>query len=1132
VQAATAAFAAAVEGNEVTVTDKATVRLPIYRINLILNPTFEYGLTGWAGFGGTTFALSAAQAFSGRLSMLVAWASSGAFGQGATTTLATQLGTVYCVSAMVYVPAGSPAVALTASGTVTGASAGAASTLTGQWQQIFVTFTALDASVTVGVGPAATATAGQQVYLDGWLAEANTAVAGTPFDGDNPGDENLAANPSFEQPILSGEWPAVACTRTRDTSWAMGGDYSVVLAPTSATTDNYISAGGDVGGVRTGLLPGHTYAVSASIRVPVALTGSAHADALRVVIRWRVGATYFEAASPAGPAAGGEARLAVTATIPATATEAFVRLYNGYTNTAANLVQWDAVLIREAATDTAFFGGRRITTNEWLGIPGQAVSRLNTDPYADTTLSLDSATVGRELTTDMPEGTRLISGYPAATATVVLSGMVDQADESKSAYWLLNPYDTTSPMYGNNAIGAPVELQAGVQPPGAAAELLTTFVGTVDDVQLDPATGAATLICIDKRNTLRPTVSLPSFAYQGPPFDNPGLTGGWVLDHLLRQSGVHSSPPPRDKCFFYASMNGSIYPDVQGTVDNTPATAYSRTRDTNQFYDTGWVGTPPEYSADTTPGVWHATVPYFPSTGGPIATANRPTLTTGGHMYFEGWVKPDPNIAAVHGGFYMIVEADPTLPSAPGMSVVWKWSRFATAATPFFNLARAAGATLDVALTGAIPMDGEFHHVSVFVLLTGSTTATVTITVDGVATTTNATGLVASGAEPAMVMATVLCAGWLDSVQLTNESAPVPYRNYYPTAYLDESLNPLVATVETAGQDSWSVIQQLAQAELGIAGFDEQGIFRFRNRTRILTGQAPARTVSSTASLKALALDVSQSSVVTHVTCPVNALQLSTQQVVWETSDVIRISPHKQASFIATTQEAVVGAAGADAGFHGTGSPPASMTYWRASRSASGTKRVSSGIDVIVTALSPTTLAVRIVNHNAFTVYMVSDNTLTDVSAGTPYVKVGGIFAAPPASGVLADSQWPAAADGGAASNPRGDITLALPDNPWLQDTATAQQLTDAILADLYQPRPVLSGVTVVGDPRLQLADRVTIVDPDGSHLADDVMLVGHTLTDSGSDWTSTLDVRAINAPGMWVMGVAGHSELGDTTVV
>jgi hypothetical protein len=111
----------------------------------------------------------------------------------------------------------------------------------------------------------------------------------------------------------------------------------------------------------------------------------------------------------------------------------------------------------------------------------------------------------------MPEDTRLQVGYPAMQATVVLSGLVDSSDESKTAAWLFNPYGpfaadgvTRSPLYQQDALYAPVTLDLGLYTDAAAGtatqgtpEWVRKFTGYVDTCVVSDD-GSVTFTCLSR----------------------------------------------------------------------------------------------------------------------------------------------------------------------------------------------------------------------------------------------------------------------------------------------------------------------------------------------------------------------------------------------------------------------------------------------------------------------------------------------------------------------------------------------------------------------------------------------------------------------------------------------------------
>lgn len=215
----------------------------------------------------------------------------------------------------------------------------------------------------------------------------NASVA-TPSDA-----VNMIPDPSFEGD--GSTYVAINCNRDIDTSWAAHGARSVNVWGASSAA-SCVSIGGDTGGMRLGLQAGRSYVLSATGRVKSAVGGSADPNARRVVVMYRSGTgAYQAAASSALPTTVGTAtRVSVTVTLPATATEAFVRAYLGHT---VGEVQWDAFRLSEKPidpTDTAttyFDGGTADTATyqyDWSGDANKSVSRRTSliDRAPDTLL--------------------------------------------------------------------------------------------------------------------------------------------------------------------------------------------------------------------------------------------------------------------------------------------------------------------------------------------------------------------------------------------------------------------------------------------------------------------------------------------------------------------------------------------------------------------------------------------------------------------------------------------------------------------------------------------------------------------------------------------------------------------------
>lgn len=153
------------------------------RTNLDTNPSFETNVTGLTPNGtGTTVGASTLQAYTGTQSALITW---GTIYGNVTKTLTTIPGLTYTWSQYVYVPSGATAVQLTAYGSVPAQVYSPATTTTGAWQRLSVTFTANGTSVTLAVQGATQPPSGQTCYIDAGLIE-QTAQLRSFFTGSTP----------------------------------------------------------------------------------------------------------------------------------------------------------------------------------------------------------------------------------------------------------------------------------------------------------------------------------------------------------------------------------------------------------------------------------------------------------------------------------------------------------------------------------------------------------------------------------------------------------------------------------------------------------------------------------------------------------------------------------------------------------------------------------------------------------------------------------------------------------------------------------------------------------------------------------------------------------------------------------
>lgn len=718
--------------------------------------------------------------------------------------------------------------------------------------------------------------------------------------------------------------------------------------------------------------------------------------------------------------------------------------------------------------------------------------------YSDVSTCVVSIQGDVAATTTVPEGTLLINGYSSAAATIVLSGPLKQASgvqtvDTMTVGKLFNSNDPTSPLYRLPKVGMRVVLQEGRWVGGSTPEYITVGTLIVDTCAV--SNGAVTLTLIDGRNAIRGQAATPPVITQTP--YNAGLTSEYAVDYLFRHSspGQYLSwPPQRPNCVLAVGFRSSLWPEVGTYASYTQHPVFA-------------------------PGVFGT---GYAESFGATYTLASPIATTQ-TVFVEFWATPGMEVSindtAVGNQFTIQWQADTG-------NLAW-WTTTSSGQS---------GATVtSVGTTGS-------HYISVkFTWALGSTTCAYVVSVDSTAHSGNLTALDARGSAPFTTVAVFGNPGTVEALQVTTETAPASNSGFAPTLILDPSLNPLTALPDTSSQDIWAALQDIAAAEAAVINIDELNIAHFTNRNSI-AAKTSTLTVSSRINLTGLDSLEQLSTVATHVTAPVNQLIINQRLGVWAGNDVYSVPGNGTLVINAMTQNPIVNVDTPDIGFFPIAGP-GNRTTWRACATPDGQgAAVTSGVSMALVQSGPTQVQITVTNTNSATVYLIQPLSYSDttVPAATPFIT----FAAQPVTNqnvnpvtggaiaggaVTADSQWP---PGNAKGNTLwGEILLPLPANDWLQDFDAAQALTDFYLSDFYLPKPLLRNASIVSDPRLQLLDRITVVDPDVSQVNADALVVGIHMQLGGGQglWTRSLDLRMWNAPGLWIVGV---SELGVDTFI
>jgi hypothetical protein len=256
---------------------------------------------------------------------------------------------------------------------------------------------------------------------------------------------NLFPNPNLRRsPMLTGELAPDGHDRLGPGDWIYvhkhgrgslvddGDGRAVRIEGNSASNDTHISPGGRDGGLRLGMLPGHTYTFAADIEVEAALPGVLHTDALRIVAGWTVDGqrTWRGARSAAAQNAPGRTRLAVTFTVPTDADGAWVRLFCG---AAKGAVRWSRFQLSEGTNGHLFLDAAAAPSDgltvRWRGEPDASASDLYVVP------DILSADLLDELLAEWVQLEGFAASARAAAAVVPGSDLESAATQAGEGAW-------------------------------------------------------------------------------------------------------------------------------------------------------------------------------------------------------------------------------------------------------------------------------------------------------------------------------------------------------------------------------------------------------------------------------------------------------------------------------------------------------------------------------------------------------------------------------------------------------------------------------------------------------------------------------------------------------------------------
>lgn len=735
-----------------------------------------------------------------------------------------------------------------------------------------------------------------------------------------------------------------------------------------------------------------------------------------------------------------------------------------------------------------------------------------------------AVTVNRSIVSDLPDDVTLIAGHSVAQADLELAG--DPNTGGATAGVLYSPYQTGAALRDVDPEGLDITVKVGIT--AAGQDPLTVFAGQIRELAVDAASDGTTAFvqAFDASEGLAFTPSLPLVVADDPVSGlQPGLNSQYFVDGVLRQAGYYASPPVRQggSLFFAfsATMHGSAAIDPRWQGGTSLVSAGTASGGPLQFQQCKFgLGTKPD------------------PVDGSLGTARYAPLTldyrTGHALVVEMWIIP--TVSSYSLGDVSIRDGSNTASTR---------IRIGNDGSNYF--VRFADA-VDV-IGPAVTAPTQPHYLGVFIEFS---TLQVTWRIDGATT-----GPVVASSNPLssgfgiQYDCLVKTFNSIEALQITDANLGAPPGGwndaYVPNAVIEPGLNDLVATPQiSADATAWTVLQDIAQAEAGLVLFDETGLARFWNRAHWGTAAAAntiQRTLAATTALKTATVARTSDRVRNVIRVPITPVGVQATSVVWSLApnDFVLLPPGNSVVRVVDMTPSQVYQVDNAAGVMPTGGALVNgHSGYRAAKTKTGVGEVTN-LTMLVVA-DGAQIRLSWYNPNTYEVWLVTPTVGYPAgSVGLPTAAVVGRLitstttapdtgVAVPASQDIVEELWQP------SIVVHGSRVATLSESAWRQtDTAGRSLALDTLRATAW-PKPQLSKITIVGDPALQLGDRVQVRDdssPSQTGIDEPAWVVAKTDRFTGGDeplFEQDLVLQLVARPRQLILGVVGRSELGGSS--
>ncbi|MEV4414020.1 hypothetical protein [Catellatospora sp. NPDC049609] len=737
----------------------------------------------------------------------------------------------------------------------------------------------------------------------------------------------------------------------------------------------------------------------------------------------------------------------------------------------------------------------------------------------DLSARVESITITRELAGDLPDEVSTLEGSAASTLDVAFGA----GDTGTPASAYFSRFNTASALAGKERLGRPVTADIGFVTANGP-QYVRRFTGRTDAWTSASASRSVRMRALDLKERLSWDVELPVIAR-----GTAGLNASWITREALARGPLTPfvpSPFP-EALDLFVPMAGTMLPAGLDVVPNYTARMI---RSRYGFPQTTTGTSFSDITAEPTfvPGPYLGGTYAGQAPGAQAGNAIRGEITyantfQGDYMVgrVEFWLKRRANLTGESASAW---KAAAILPHSSGGAGVLTgvrpdWS------TGFGFYTTSPDSPAWVQAGPTVPADGQWHYIGVeWDAATTPGTVAMTFRLDHAAPVTAThswTPAFLDVQNRSFLFRTPVAEVALST--RTDFNAPPWLIDLADTVNcrLDLSTLELDAVPDPGPRPAWEWIRQLAAAEQAVTFIDEQGVFWYRTAARMASGEAQtiARTVTTTSTLTDLSTDEQLTAVRNNIKVTAQPVTISgALSVVQAVTDVIELKPNQSTWLywelpgVADVPTAVAINRPSDPAPNTAGSFVCVAFNPAGTTTGAADENLLSTFTAEALRYGGATYQVRVRNNSTKTAYLAT------AKANTPTVSVVGRKIT---LGTYTVERSPFYAAGLHPSIRRfGLQRLALPASPWLQQPRIADSLASRLVADLHLPVPVLSSVEIVGDPRLQLGDRIRITDPDGLALDGHYWIVGIRDTFSRSGYRQQITARRAATLLAWDTGV------------